>query len=398
MFGLNPSYGTLMRDNDARKCPEERRKGCSERRLVTFACQAHMIETARRLFPAGEEMLELGSRGLPRWFDGGEPRWFVPAGGWRVRRGGSSIYPAFRRRARAYRAALRAWISLGGARFTHHTSVSGKGEWPLAELLLPDMPALSTAAVSIGIPGPGQKITLRLMDDRGRVLGFAKYADRPYPRSLLANEAWLLERLPPNVGPQLVRFSPFLEGDLLVQTPLPGRPRTPKPRLDGPQIDFFERLVQPTQTYTVYEHPFVRDLYSRAGERKDMFEAVVEGFAESEWPLSWLHGDMAPWNLHWRRGVCLAFDWEHGSQRGFPYLDAAATLIQVASIIQRAEPPQAKREVSEGIKPCLPARYEGLAPAIASLSALNMLVSWYPPRPPDDYEVWLKEFVESPGG
>jgi hypothetical protein len=106
------------------------------------------------------------------------------------------MFPAYRWTAHAYRLALRAWISSGGARLTHRVSVGRDGEWPLGELLLPDMPTLATAAVSVGIPGPAQKTTLQLMDDRGKILGFAKYADKPYTRSLLANEATMLREIP----------------------------------------------------------------------------------------------------------------------------------------------------------------------------------------------------------
>ena len=341
----------------------------------------------------GEDVLELGVRGLPRWFDSRTPRWFVPMGNWRVRRGGSGIYPAFRGGARAYRAALRAWIVVGGIRFTHRIVASRGGEWSLGKLLLPEMPALSTAAVSIGIPGPAQKITVQLMDGLGNTLGFAKYADTPYSRMLVANEARMVRNLPESVGPRLLKFVPFLDGDLMVQTALPGRPLPPKPQLDATQIEFFERLVRDEGVHKVSTHPFVESLYEEAGDRREMFGPILENFGDSEWPVAWMHGDMAPWNLHLWHGRCTAFDWEHGREIGFPYLDAAATLIQVASIIQRISPQEAKRSVSEGLRDCLPSRYEKFAPAVAALSALNMLVSWYPPREPDAYEEWLKASI-----
>lgn len=346
-----------------------------------------MISAARSLCPGGQEFLELSVRGVPRYF--------VPANNWRVRGSGSGIYLAFRRSARAYRAALRAWITVGGARLTHRTRWCRGDEWPLGETLLPDLPTLSTAAILVGIPGPAQKITVQLMDGRGKVLGFAKYAASPYTRELIANEARMLQKLPESLAPRLVRFAPFLEGDLLVQTALPGKPRVPHMRLDTAQARFFGDLTDPERVYEAPEHPFVRRLYSRAGDRRRMLEAVVEDLKDSEWRLAWLHGDMAPWNMHWWHGDCLAFDWEHGKEEGFAYLDAAATLIQVASKIRRLGPQQAKRAVSERLEPHLPVRYGGYAPAIAALSALNMLVSWYPPRKPDAYEGWLETFVKT---
>ena len=359
--------------------------------------RARLVGTARNMCPVQQDVLELDKQALPRWLGRGTPRWFVPMGNWRIRRSGSKVYPALRWRARAYRAALRAWITLGGARVTHHVGAKREGGWPLGELLLADMPTLSTAAVSIGIPGPAQKITLQLMDSNGRILGFAKYADNPYTKRLLTNEAQMLERLPENVAPRLIRFARFLEGVLLVQTPLRGRPRTPRPRLDPAQVKLFNRLVRPGEAYAVSGHPFVESLRAQAdGGPRDKLEAVVEAFEDSEWPAAWMHGDMAPWNMHWWRGSCLAFDWEHGTERGFAYLDAAATLIQVASVMKRADPWRAKRAVSRELEERLPAGYCGLAPAVAALSAVNMLVSWYPPRKPDAFEAWLGAFIEAP--
>ena len=355
------------------------------------------IETvARAILPTEEDVLELGVRGVPRWFDWRAPRWFVPIGNWRVRRTGSRIYPAFRRGARAYRAALRTWTVVGGVRFTHHVEEPRGGDWPLGELLSPIMPTLSTAAVSIGIPGPAQKITVQLMDGRGGILGFAKYANNPYSRALIANEVRMLGKLPENVGPRLLKFVPFLGGDLMVQTALPGRPLPPRSNLKGAQVDFFERLVRGDVYFTASEHPFVKSLYEEAGERREMFRSILKDFGGSEWPVALMHGDMAPWNLHLWRGRCMAFDWEHGRETGFAYLDVAATLIQVASIIRRDDPGKAKRSVSRGLRDCLPVGSGKFAPALASLSALNMLVSWYPPRTPDAYEKWLGAFIRMP--
>ena len=129
---------------------------------------------------------------------------------------------------------------------------------------------------------------------------------------------------------------------------------------------------------------------------RDTIEEIVENMGDARWPVAWFHGDMAPWNMYLWRDECLAFDWEHGKEVGFAYLDAAATLIQVASIIQRATPQRAKRDVSEELGLRLPGRYVGLAPAVASLSAVNMLVSWYPPRKLDAYQRWLEAFISAP--
>lgn len=350
--------------------------------------EARIIDAAKAFRPAGRDFLEILSPGGSRLF--------VPLDNRRIHRNSFRLYPAFRWQERAKQAALWAWVTLKGARFTHRVIPSHTGDWPLGDLLLPDFPTLSTVTVYVGIPGPTRKITVQLMDDRGAVLGFAKYAEKPLTRALMANEAHMLEVLPENVGPRLIRLVPFLQGELSVQTPLPGRARKPSARLDAAQIRFVERLIQPEEAYVISKHPYMESLYARAGGRRDMLEWIMADLGDSEWPVAWMHGDLSPWNMHWWRGDYLAFDWEHGREVGLAYLDAAHTLIQFAGLIQHTDPRQAKRAISNRLRACLPAQYNEFAPAITALSALNMLEAWFPPREPDAYEHWLTTFVKAP--
>jgi hypothetical protein len=261
------------------------------------------------------------------------------------------------------------------------------------------MPMLSTAALYMGNPGPDRKITVQLMDDDGNILGYAKYADTDRSRSLIANEARMLETIPEDVGPRLVRFGPFLQGELLIQTRLPGRTRMPRSaRLYNAHRRFLERLIQPMRTYPISEHPFVKSLYARAGARRDVLEQVVSALGNSEWPVAFMHGDLSPANMHWWRGRYLAFDWEYGSQEGLAYLEAPHPLIEFASLIRGSDPHRAKRAISNSLSTrLLPPQYTRFAPTVASLAALHMLISWYPPREPDAYERWLTAFVKADG-
>jgi hypothetical protein len=365
---------------------------------------ASIIDTARALCPPGSDFLEVATLG--------EARVLIPMANHRVRHSSLKLYPVFHWKERAYRAALRNWMALKGARFTYRVipnrmALKGarftyrvipnrSGTWPLGNLLRSDLPTLSTAAVYAGIPGPAQKITVQLMDDRGVVLGFAKYADKPYTRALIANEAHMLEVIPMRVGPSLVRFVPFLQGELSVQTPLPGRIRAPSLRLDAARMRFLKRLIRPEEIYLASKHPFIESLYAQVGERRSMLEGIVGDLKDSEWPVAWMHGDLSPWNILWWRGDCLAFDWEHGRETGLAYLDAPQTLIQFSGLVQKTEPRHAKRIVSERLRTHLPAQYSKFTSALTALSALNMLVSWFPPwREPDPYERWLTKFVEA---
>jgi hypothetical protein len=350
-----------------------------------------MLDAAEAFCPPGADALELRAPGGRHWL--------FPTNSPRVRWSSFGLYPAHRRRGRVYRTLLRAWLTFGGGSFTHRVVHKPTAGWPLRDLLLPDMPKLSTAAVYMGNPGPDRKISVQLMDAGGNVLGYAKYAEGARPRSLIANEARMLETIPEDVGPRLVRFTPFLRGELLVQTRLPGRTRMPRsPRLYRPYVRFLERLIQPGEDYPISEHPFVQNLYARAGARKAMLEDAVLGLGNSEWPIALMHGDLSPTNMHWWHDHYLAFDWEYGRQTGLAYLEAPHPLIEFASLIRGADPQSAKRTISKTLSThLLPPRYSRWAPKVAALAAMNMLVSWYPPREPDAYERWLAAFVEADG-
>jgi hypothetical protein len=349
-----------------------------------------MLDAAEVFCPPGADALELRAPGGRHWL--------FPTSNPRVRWSSFGLYPAHRRRGRAYRELLRAWFTLGGGGYTHRMVRKRNADWPLGDLLSPDMPTLSTTAVYMGNPGPDQKMTIQLMDAEGNVLGYAKYAERDRPRSLIANEAGMLETIPEDIGPRMVWFGAFLRGELLVQTRLPGRSRMPhSPRHFRAHMRFLERLIRPgSQAYPISEHPFVKSLHARAGSRRRVLEDIVCALGDSEWPVAFMHGDLSPANMHWWHGRYLAFDWEYGRHEGLAYLEAPHPLIEFASLIRGENPQDAKRAISNSLSThLLPPQYSGLAPKVAALAALNMLVSWYPPREPDPYERWLTAFVEA---
>lgn len=345
------------------------------------------VDAARALCPVGQEMIELDTADMPRWF--------APLGSAKTRYCGLGVRPAIRWRSRAYRAALRAWVLTGGARLTHRVVRKDEGEWELGTFLRPYMPTLATAAVSVGTPGPDQKVTARLMDRNGRTLGFAKYATTFRARTLLANEKRMLELIPPGVGPAPVCFAPFLMGTLLVQAPLPGSVRAPRLGLDTALLRFLSRLESSGAAHEASQHPFMLDLYAKSAGHEDLLDAITAELGIVEWPVVFAHGDLSPWNTHGWQGECLAFDWEYGRELGFPYLDAAHNLIQVASLVKHLEPRQARRMVSDALRARLPVRHRSYASALSALAALNMLASWYPPREPDAYGRWLNDFARA---
>jgi hypothetical protein len=364
--------------------------------------ETRTVAAARALCSVGEDILELDNEyGF---------RWFVPLGSAMTRYGGLGMLPALRWRSRLYRAALRAW-TLAGAYGLQHVSEwrlastmphprrvirKDEEEWELGAFLRPYMPTVATAAVSAGTPGlrTHRKVTARLLDRKGRTLGFAKYAITPEAQAILANEKRMLKLIPPGLGPNLVCFAPFLEGTILVQTPLPGRPRGSRLRLNAALMHFLGGLARPeVAPRKASEHPFVADLYARSAERVGLLDTIVAELGTVEWPVVLAHGELSPWNLHEWRGTYLAFDWEYGKDSGFAYLDAAHYLIQIAGVVKGLEPRRARHLVSDALRPWLPAQHRSYAATLPALAALNMLTTWFPPREPDAQYHWLDEFA-----
>jgi hypothetical protein len=319
-------------------------------------------------------------------------RCYVPTRGRAVRLTASALFPAFRSSARAYRMLLRGWVAAGGALLTHSIAHQVCERWPLRDLLCAQLPELATVAALIG-GGPEPKVTVQLMDRQGRVLAHAKYATTPQARAMLANEARLLSALPSGIAPRLISFLPFQDGDLLVQSTVPGKPYPPRRRLDTAQLRILNRLVQPGTSYRAADHPFIRRLADRADHLAPLVGGIVHRLGSREWPVVWLHGDFTFFNMHRSTDQCLPFDWEGGSSEGFPYLDAAHWTMLVLRTIDRRPPAEARPIVVAEIGALLPGEPESVGDAIADLCALYTLVTWYQGRVVDDYSSWVADFL-----
>lgn len=319
----------------------------------------------------------------------------VPLGSARIRLRGSTLYPANRTAAQLYRAALRAWVTLGGARLTHRVQPARGGGWALAEELASVLPAVASAAVSVG-GGPDRPITLQLMDKAGSTLAFAKYVETPAARTHLATEAHLLRRLPPGLGPGLIHFGAFGCGDLLVQQPVPGRPVAPRPYLDAGLRDFLHRLVRTAELYPPQAHPFITSLASRAPRYRAELQRVIDRLGSAVWPAAWTHGDFVALNVHRWRDRCGAFDWQWGREEGFPYLDAAFWACRVPHNLIYTERPEAARDhVLRVVRSVLPGERLDQASAVVALSALDQLADARDDDGSGRHGPWLEAFLEA---
>lgn len=309
-------------------------------------------------FPPGTPVIA-----LPDW---DRPRLLVPATGAADRWRGSGFYPAFRFTARTYRWMLRL-ITVAGLPAVR-TSREVRDSPTLQEFLAHVVPGAMVRAVMLGTANRAQKLTAQLVDADGRVTGYLKCAASDLARERLRNEYDLLRLLPPDAGPQPVKLGVFAGMDALLTQPVHGRllrAVLPPP----PELLEYTRSLHAFGRHAVLQHPwFCRwDLTLHPELR-----AVAGALAGREWAVVRQHGDLAPWNvLQDGTGRLTAVDWEYGCAEGFPGLDLAYYVLQVAALIYRWTPGRAGTYATSYLLDCDDGASAAEASAIVALAAYN---------------------------
>ena len=280
----------------------------------------------RLFFPPGTRVLA-----LPSWQD---PRLLVPAGRFADRWRGSSFYPAFRPRARFYRAFLRCKAATG---LVEAQSV-GTGDWPLGEFLRDTLHPASAAAIYVGSNGPAQKMTVRLENDKGNVVGYLKYGERAAARRRLSNEYQVLSGLRNGSAPEPIKHGTMGTGDALLLTSLSGK-TLPARLTPASGVEGFTRTLVAGSPMPPEEHPWMQRMQERSGTGLHRW---LETLAARDWSIVIQHGDLTSWNmLRKPDGTLGAVDWEYGSLEGFPYLDLAYHVLQTSALLYQWKPSRA---------------------------------------------------------
>jgi Phosphotransferase enzyme family len=272
------------------------------------------------VFPSGTPLLA-----LPSWR---EPRLLLSKSSGPIRRWrDSAFYPATRWMARVYRLALRGKAVLGCG----EARLAEADRWILPEFVGSCLPAVDSIVLQTRPPGPAQKFTIELRDRVGTIIGYVKYATEALAQRRLRDEHAMLVRLPPQLGPTPLKFGNMGDGTALLLTPLRGQDLTAK-LPPAQEVLKFAKSLEISAPLTLAAHPFIHAVRERVGAR---LNTVVEDLAGRAWPIVFQHGDLAPWNLRWNphsSGLC-AFDWEFATANGFPYIDLAYFILQVALLV-----------------------------------------------------------------
>jgi hypothetical protein len=271
---------------------------------------------------------------LPGWE---QPRLLLRATSPVDRWHGSGVYPAFRSTAKLYRGLMRlkALSRIGSIRL----SLADRVGPTLREYLADTLPDVEVCAVLVGVAHRAQKLTAQLVNLDGSVAGYMKCAARPGARQRIRNEYQLQCDLPPGAAPRPLKYASMGGMDALLMEPVQGR--SLRAALPPPgELPAFAGSLSTSARYPVHLHPWVcgRELAMQVE-----VESILGDLSAREWAVVRQHGDLVPWNLVRKAGGGLtAIDWEYGCNEGFPGLDLAHYVLQVASHIHRWAPARSR--------------------------------------------------------
>lgn len=313
-------------------------------------------------FPPGTPVIA-----LPDW---GRPRLLVPARTPADRWRGSGFYPAFRLTARSYRWLLR--LKTAGGLATVRASREICDGPTLQEFLADVIPGATVRAVMLGMANRAQKLTAQLVAADGRVAGYLKCAASELARERVRNEYDVLRRLPRGAGPRPLKWGMFAGLDALLTQPIHGhllRATLPPP----PELLEYARSLHTPARFSVHDHPWFcrREL----ALPPDLL-AIAGALQGREWGVVRQHGDLVPWNVvQDATGRLSAVDWEYGSLEGFPGLDLAHYILQVAALIYRWTPERARTYATGYVQDCCDGASAAEASAIVALAASDAFVN-----------------------
>lgn len=267
-------------------------------------------------------------RALP---NGQAPRLFLTGKTVRKRWRESAAYPAYRSPAKIYRLFLRMKVACGFGK----SWLADSKPWIVGGFLHGVLSDVQSTVVLVGTPGPSQKLIIQLWDNH-RIIAYLKYAESPRAQMLLQREADILLSLPKGLSPTVLKYGQLKQGFGLLITPVIGR-QIPAKLPPSTLLLSFLRSLDTVDEIALEKHPWVSSYLLKFGE--DNIMPWLSILAGRSWSITRHHGDFAPWNLlvnHENRVV--AIDWEYGFRDGFPLLDLAYYVLQVAKLIYRWAP------------------------------------------------------------
>lgn len=189
-------------------------------------------------------------------------------------------------------------------------------------------------SIYIGTPGSTRKAVVTLVNpQQSAIVGVAKIPLGNLAQDNILREAGVLTQLAaahPGLGPRCL-FADLAKG-LMVQEVLLGRPV--ERRLTSAHLQWLTQLHHPSHRTSIQTQAKVlaqrfAQVESLAPEAHKLLGRALLNLNDTQpLPLTWVHGDFAPWNLKWvpRMGsapnrTLVAVDWEDAQPEGLPLYD-----------------------------------------------------------------------------
>ncbi len=197
-------------------------------------------------------------------------------------------------------------------------------------------------AVRFGPIRPNQKPIIRIMEDTGRTVAFAKVGWNDLTRELVDHEAGFLSgvdraTLRAITVPEVLHHGDWNDHRVLVLKALRlsesnGRTRSPT----AAQYREIAALDGPIESHPLVGSPYWSDLSERIADlpatERATARSMLEGFKETTqsdpWDFGRWHGDLTPWNVSTTTRRLLVWDWERTRRPAPLGLDAVHYAMQ----------------------------------------------------------------------
>jgi thiamine kinase-like enzyme len=206
-------------------------------------------------------------------------------------------------------------------------------------VLRPYFPGLENPiyAYFTGTDSPHRKVAVQIMDEQGRLKGFAKISRNFQVSSLLVHEATILQQmraldLQSAHIPQVLFAGQHGETTLLVTDTLKTATTRSSTRFTKVHRAFLQEIArktaQPAQSAAAVGIRFLariealrQQLNPAWYQRLNEATAVLAAQGDLQIPLSLSHGDFTPWNTFFAKGALYVFDWEYAEESAPPSND-----------------------------------------------------------------------------
>lgn len=200
-----------------------------------------------------------------------------------------------------------------------------------------------------GTPGPRAKLTLKIMDDAGNALAYARIADSPGAVEALRREAQVLGEAAGLVSclPHIIAEGEYSGPDDYFIVESAGPEWSAGPVLAERHFAFLARLMGeeavPWHAVVDQLEEDIADLMLQA-DLPDVLTDAMRFLRSMPGPSMRTcieHGDFVPWNIRSSKdGALFVLDWEHARRDGWAWQDALHFCYQTEALVRRRKPKQ----------------------------------------------------------